>query len=165
MLTEISRRLNECAMATPEYCKQHCQYSDMDYIGCQDKLIQEMAKECREIERKTKMEVKECSCCGEKTDEKRLEIFDYVFCEKCAERYRATTRRFVKKFCNNKVDERLKIDWDKVCALANAGWDYKQIAEEVGCCPGTIRNQLQDRLMDYNVHGVRFTKHSILEDN
>lgn len=51
---EISRRLNECVMATPEFCKQHCPYSKMDYIGCQDMLIQEMAKECREIERMIK---------------------------------------------------------------------------------------------------------------
>ena len=43
----------------------------------------------------------------------------------------------------------VKIDWDKACALKQAGWDNKEIAAELHASTGTIANGIYKHLMKY----------------
>ena len=105
-----------------------------------------------------------CSCCEQEIDKAEVSVFDYEFCNKCSDRLKMTVKTFIRRCGAKKDQKRIPIDWDKACALYNAGWDYKQIAEEVGCAESTAKLQIRERIVAYDV-GVRYTKHSILEDN
>ena len=45
--------------------------------------------------------------------------------------------------------KRVKIDWDKACALKLAGWSNKDIAAELHANEGTIANGIYKHLVEY----------------
>lgn len=47
-------------------------------------------------------------------------------------------------------NETKKIDWDKACALKNAGWTNEKIADELGAKLSTIRVNIYKHLRKFN---------------
>lgn len=58
---------------------------------------------------------------------------------------------------NIKSGRKPRIDWDKACALKQAGWKNKEIAEELGASYKTITVYIKPHLREY-ARGKRFNK-------
>lgn len=100
-----------------------------------------------------------CDKCREAKEE-ALEIFEYHFCKDCRDDLNVITIHWVMNMCEFKKQKpkRTKptyIDWDKACALRQAGWDTKKIADELGVEQRVITHQLKNRMEMY-LHGMRW---------
>lgn len=59
-----------------------------------------------------------------------------------------TAKRILEETANAKP-KRIKIDWDKACALKLAGWSNSEIAVELHASKGTIDNAIYKHLNEY----------------
>ena len=111
-----------------------------------------------------------CDKCGKEIEPQEAEIYEvycHDFCEECAgkleniiKNWLAPEKEIVKVEIKldkteakpkkpKEAKKTCKIDWDKACALKLAGWNNKDIADEIHANEGTINAMIYSKLKKY----------------